>query len=155
RTLRAGSKVELLADRFAALDATHVVDLATGDPVVLTVTAVGGRVDQREWALRCDALLALRHVAMAPLVDYGLVGHAQRFEAWRCGPPWRGSPAAARSAVPRASAFLRACGLTAGEVDAGRLRHSPCGPVVLPPASAGYRTEQETEQATSMDDYGM
>src|SRR4029453_10098943 len=34
-------------------------------------------------ALRCDSLQKLHHPAMARLIDYGVVGQSQRFEAWQ------------------------------------------------------------------------
>jgi hypothetical protein len=105
---RVESGLELLVDRFVALDATRAVDLATGDSIVLTVTSAGGASDQKRWALRCDTFLALRHFSIASLVDYGLFGPTQRFEAWRCGPEWCGAQSAAQRAVHRASTFLRA-----------------------------------------------
>ena len=39
--------VDLVADRFAVSDAQRVVDLATGEPVVLTITSAGGPHDQK------------------------------------------------------------------------------------------------------------
>ena len=73
--------MDLVADRFAVSDAQRVVDLATGELVVLTITSAGGPHDQRRWAVRCDAFLKLRHRSMASLVDYGEIGETQRFEA--------------------------------------------------------------------------
>jgi DNA-binding NtrC family response regulator len=147
--------MELLVDRFVALDATHVVDLATGDPIVLVIASAGEPADQRRWAIRCDTLCALRHVAIAPLVDYGLFGTSQVFEAWRSGPLWSGSPLAARRVVERASTFLRACGLSPGAMDAGRVRRSLAGPIVLPDAQAGYPLDAAATLTGSLDEYGI
>jgi len=72
-----------VADRFAVSGAQRVVDLATGELVVLTITSAGGPHDQRRWAVRCDAFLKLQHHSMATLVDYGEIGETQRFEAVR------------------------------------------------------------------------
>ena len=74
----------------AVADTGRVVDLATGDAVALTMTSAGGPAEQTRWATRCDTLHALRHRSIATLIDYGPVGEARRFEAWRCGPPWTG-----------------------------------------------------------------
>ena len=130
--------MELLVDRFAVSDARRVIDLATGDPIVLTITSAGGSHDQTRWALRCDTLLKLRHHAMVPLVDYGPIGETQRFEAWRCGSLWTGSQAAADIAASRVTAFLHGCGLTAGGVRPANVRQSVDGPRVLIDATAGY-----------------
>src|SRR5207247_6793242 len=124
--------LELLADRFAVTDTGRVVDLATGDTVALTITSAGGPTEQTRWAIRCDALHKLRHRAIAPLVDYGAIGDAQRFEAWRCGSMWTGASAQAETVAGRASAFLRACGLAAGRSTPDAVRWSRNGAVVLP-----------------------
>src|SRR5947209_5963469 len=97
--------VDLVADRFAVSDAQRVVDLATGEPVVLRITSAGGPHDQRRWALRCDEFVKVRHRRMAPLVDYGEIGETQRFEAWGCGLAWTGSHGAAADAVRRVGVF--------------------------------------------------
>jgi len=94
--------MELLVDRFAVDDATHAIDLATGDPIVLTIASAGGHADQTRWAIRCDMLMHLHHRHIAPLVDYGAFGATRRFEAWRGGPLWRGSHTARDRAVHRA-----------------------------------------------------
>ena len=60
-------------------------DLATGARVTLIVGSAGGVSEQLRWIARCDTLRALHHRAIAPLVDFGLVGESSRFEAWRCG----------------------------------------------------------------------
>jgi DNA-binding NtrC family response regulator len=77
--------MELLADRFVVGDGGTALDLATGDRIELTITAAGGETDQRRWALECDARQKLRHPAFAGLVDYGIVGDSQRFEAYPVG----------------------------------------------------------------------
>jgi DNA-binding NtrC family response regulator/tetratricopeptide (TPR) repeat protein len=133
--------VELLADRFAMTDTGRVIDLATGESVALTITSAGGPTDQTRWAVRCDTLHRLRHRAIAPLVDYGAIGDAQRFEAWRCGSPWTGVRAQAEQVVRRAAAFLRGCGLTPGGLSVDAVRCSPDGAVVLPDSEAGYVDE--------------
>src|SRR5258706_14192842 len=99
--------MRLVADRFAQDD--HVtdgqaVDLATGCRVVLTIGTAGGQTEQARWSTRCDALQRLHHPALAPLVDFGIVGETSRFEAWNCGPAWTGSAAHARGVEQQASA---------------------------------------------------
>jgi hypothetical protein len=106
--------VRLLADRFVVDSGLSAVDLASGRPVVLKLGVGGGPSEQARWAARCDWLHRLRHGALAPLVDYGALGESRRFEAWDCGPRWRGSGAEAERARRSAARFLRACGLTDG-----------------------------------------
>jgi DNA-binding NtrC family response regulator/tetratricopeptide (TPR) repeat protein len=149
------SEVELLADRFAVIDATHAIDLATGDPIVLTVASAGGPSDQSRWALRCDTLMNLRHRCIAPLIDYGACGATQRFEAWRCGHGTQGSGRDRERALHRATNFLRACGLTVG-VESVRRWHA--GPVVLLDAQAGYPVDDPRSadaHVTSIDTCGL
>ena len=83
--------MRLVADRFASDDKGDAVDLATGARVLLIAGTAGGVSDQLRWNQRCDMLHALGHRAIAPLVDFGLVGECSRFEAWACGSSWRGS----------------------------------------------------------------
>lgn len=90
--------VEIVADRFAVVSVAHdrrAIDLATGAPVVLKIGAAGGMAEQTRWSIRCDGLHRVRHRRLAPLLDYGALGESQRFEAWQCGPLWRGAPAEA------------------------------------------------------------
>ena len=149
---------ELLADRFAVMDTGRVVDLATGDTSTLTTTSAGGPSEQTRWAIRCDALHKLRHRAIAPLVDYGAIGDAQRFEAWRCGSAWGGARAQAEDAAACASAFLRACGLTPGRSTVEAVRSSPVGAVVLLDPDAGYPADVEANAdapSLALDAYGF
>src|SRR2546428_9055348 len=74
--------MQLIADRFVALDESSALDLATGERVVLIVTSADGVSEQRRWALDCERWQKLHHPAIARLVDYGAVGASQRFEAW-------------------------------------------------------------------------
>ncbi len=148
--------LELLADRFAVTDTGRVVDLATGDAVALTIMSAGGPTEQRRWAIRCDALQKLRHRAIAPLVDYGAIGDAQRFEAWRCGSVWAGARAQAETMAERAAVFLRACGLTPGRSTLDAVRWSQNGAVVLLDADAGYPADTEPDApALALDDHGF
>ena len=133
--------VELVADRFAAAADGRVVDLATGYASVLTIMSAGGPTEQTRWGVRCDLLQKLHHHAIARLVDYGAVGETERFEAWRCGPVWRGARAQAEDVMRRAAAFLRACGLTAGRPSLDAVRCAAEAVVVLPGSAAGYPAE--------------
>ena len=127
--------MQLLADRFAFDDGDdkRAVDLATGARVVVCIGSAGGMSDQMRWTLRCDGFRSLQHHAIAPLVDWGIVGESSRFEAWLCGTPWAGSPQEARSAQEVAKQFLHASGLSAGDLAAGCMRTARDGRVVLLP----------------------
>ena len=130
--------MQLVADRFVVRDDGGAIDLATGHSVVLTIAAAGGCADQTRWAVRCDALHALHHPAIAPLVDYGALGESQRFEAWACGRTWSGARAQAERVVRAASSFLRACGLTAGGCSSPGVHHETGRPLLLPDDETGY-----------------
>src|SRR5215470_1275559 len=111
--------MECMADRFVEATNGDIVDLATGERVLLTIASAGGETEQRRWMIRCDLFQKLHHPAIAMLIDYGLLGAGQRFEAWRCSEPWRGSESAAANASRAARSFLEACDL---DRDAHRLR---------------------------------
>src|SRR6185503_10556294 len=70
--------MQLVADRFVVRDGEdrRACDLASGSDVVLAVGNAGGVSDQLRWTDRCSALRALQHHAIAPLVDFGLLGEA-------------------------------------------------------------------------------
>ena len=108
--------MHLVADRFVVTDRGRVVDLATGDHVVLTIVSGGGPSDQLRWAARCDLLQRLHHPSLAQLLDYGAVGRSRRFEAWCCSDPWPGTASLKESegVIQAAASFLNACGLTSG-----------------------------------------
>ena len=103
--------MQLVADRFAVHEDGRAFDLATGARVTLIIGSAGGVSEQLRWTARCDTLRALHHRAIAPLVDFGLVGESSRFEAWRCGAVRAGEEAGSLHA--RATRWLRACGLSA------------------------------------------
>jgi len=75
--------MQLAADRFAVHDDGRAVDLATGTRVVLIVGEIQTAAEQLAWSVRCDLFQRLRHQAIAPLIDYGLLGRTERFEAWQ------------------------------------------------------------------------
>ena len=107
--------MQLVADRFVVersenderLAMENAVDLATGAVVVLGISSAGGVSEQTRWTLRCDGLHRLHHRSIAPLLDFGMVGESSRFEAWRCGRTWQGSPDVARVIQTRADHFFR------------------------------------------------
>ncbi len=133
--------MQLLADRFV-IGQEYALDLATGHRVVLTMTSAGGESEQRRWALRCDTLQKLHHPSIARLVDYGVAGESQRFEAWRCEAPWRGSMARSEDTCARASKVLGASGVSGGSLSTASVRASRTGPVILPEADTGYPAER-------------
>ena len=136
--------MQLVADRFVVRDEGEVIDLATGRGVVLTIT--DGCTDQTRWAVRCDALHALHHPAIARLVDYGRLGESQRFEAWSCGRTWSGTLAHAERAARAATSFLRACGLTVGGSSSPRIHQETGRPLVLPDDETGYPCDPPKEE---------
>jgi DNA-binding NtrC family response regulator/tetratricopeptide (TPR) repeat protein len=75
--------LQLLADRFVMCERQQAIDLATGGRVIVELSSSGDEREQQQWTLRCDSLQKLHHPAMARLIDYGVVGQSQRFEAWQ------------------------------------------------------------------------
>ena len=139
--------MRLVADRFAfdGEEDGRGVDLATGARVVMCVGSAGGVSDQMRWTLRCDTFGSLQHHAIAPLLDWGIVGESSRFEAWLCGSAWRGSPEEARPVREIARQFLQASGLSAGDPSTECMRTGREGRVVLlPDAGTGY--SQDTSE---------
>jgi DNA-binding NtrC family response regulator/tetratricopeptide (TPR) repeat protein len=127
-----------VADRFVETTNGEVVDLATGERVWLTVTSAGGESEQRRWTIRCDLFQKLHHPAIAMLVDYGLVGEGQRFEAWHCCEPWQGSEAAAAEISRAAISFLQACQLTIDGTQAPPVHRVGPRPIFVPSCGSGY-----------------
>src|SRR5262249_54168083 len=105
RTERGGT-MHVLADRFAVDERGRAIDLATGARVAIATNSNGGVAEQARWAARCAWWHRLRHRAIAPLVDFGLIGECARFEAFACRGVWRGSPDEARAVHERATRFL-------------------------------------------------
>jgi DNA-binding NtrC family response regulator len=138
--------MELVADRFVMREGEggRACDLASGSDVVLVVGSAGGVSDQLRWADRCSALRALHHDSIAPLVDFGLLGDASRFEAWACGRGWAGAAEVSASIRNRVKQFLGAAGLSAGPLAAACVRTSDDGTArVLPEAGTGYTQEPD------------
>ena len=116
----------------------RIIDLASGEDVVLVTSTAGGPTDERRWVMRCDWFFSVRHRAIAELVDYGVVGETRRFEAWRCGPPWRGSRQEGDRIGELARSFLRANGVSVGDSSNVDVRSCGARAVVLPGPAAGY-----------------
>jgi DNA-binding NtrC family response regulator len=125
----------LIADRFFINDRGDTIDLATGAPVSLMISAAGGPTEQARWAERCAWFASLVHPSISPLIDYGPFGEAHRFEVWLARSRWAGSVAAAEQCLVRVNRFLDACGRTA--VSAKSLAALGSRPVVLPDTDAG------------------
>jgi DNA-binding NtrC family response regulator len=134
--------VQLFADRFVIPGTVEreqcAIDLSTGARVTLLTSSAGGASDQIQWSLRCDRFFRLHHRSIARLVDYGLAGHAMRFEAWRCGEAWRGSRRTAAGALAQVTTFLHAIGVPDGHLSVSDVRTDAGRPVVLPRSKTGY-----------------
>jgi hypothetical protein len=143
--------MQLVADRFAIDEGGRALDLATGETVTLIIGSAGGVSEQMRWRHRCDMLHSLLHDAIAPLLDFGLVGESSRFEAWSCGAPRRGVSGPARSVHDRARGFLFACGLSVDDLADESLRPGHDGRVVwLPGAGTGYPHEADGDGPESL-----
>jgi hypothetical protein len=134
--------MQLVADRFVVRDEGKSSTLRR---VAALSDDRGWMPDPTRWAVRCDALHALHHPAIARLVDYGRLGESQRFEAWACGRTWSGTPAHAERAARAATSFLRACGLTVGGSSLPRIHQETGRPLVLPDEETGYPCDPQQE----------
>ena len=130
--------VDLVADRFLVCHQDATIDLATGDRVTLVITTAGGISEQARWARRCERFALLHHRSIARLVDYGPLGEARRFEAWRSDGPWHGARDAGDRTRMHAQEFLRANAWSAGRAAASCLHQNRGRPVVVPDADAGF-----------------
>ncbi len=101
---------QLVADRFLYREHDTPLDVASGEPVFLRVTrGRASRVDAA-WADRCAALTRLAHPWMADCLDFGLLGAAMSFEAYRLAPPFVPVPTPLLT-LRGVRAFLRKCDL--------------------------------------------
>jgi DNA-binding NtrC family response regulator/tetratricopeptide (TPR) repeat protein len=130
--------MRLLADRFLINGNDPVIDLATGASVVIIEAAAGSAPEQLQWTLRCDRWRTLQHRAIAPLLDFGLSGERDRFEAWQCGPAWDGAVSEAESVCAVAAQFIGAAGLSIGTNVARAIYHGPTGALIVPDTGTGY-----------------
>ena len=134
--------MRLVADRFAVHEDGRAFDLSTGARITLSIGSAGGVSEQLRWTQRCDALRLLRHRAMAPLLDYGLVGESSRFEAWRCGDLRRGRNGNTVRTI--ATHWLRAGGLSIGSEPSDSVHVSGTGDEVwLPDPGSGYPVDPD------------
>jgi len=101
---------QLLADRFFVTADRSVVDLATGDPVFMRIARAAGA--SREWTERCAALTALWHPWLAECLDFGLMGEAHAFEAYRVTQECAHRLPSPDTMVRGVRAFLAECGVT-------------------------------------------
>ena len=147
--------VELVADRFIRLQHGRVVDLASGDEVLLVSSTAGGPSEQTRWALRCEWFFAVRHRALAELVDYGVTGETTRFEAWRCGPPWRGASRASANASELAATFLQANGRTVNCASDAVLSSREGRPVIVPGPETGHVSLHRTTATVPIEACGL
>jgi DNA-binding NtrC family response regulator/tetratricopeptide (TPR) repeat protein len=135
----------LVADRFAVDDRGLAIDLASGARVAIETMSGGGVAEQQRWHARCGWLHVLQHGAIAPLVDYGLVGETARFEAFDCGVVRRGAVDDARAVHGRALRFLHGTGRSTAAFAHDRIRTRADGRAVwLPDANSGYEREDAT-----------
>src|SRR5204863_2001705 len=95
----------LFAQRFLC-DERATIDLATGEPVQISVAELGASAE-RERAALCSAVADLRHPLLLPLLDYG-IAHGRWFEARPGLPRLRASPMQAGRAARHLGRFLRA-----------------------------------------------
>jgi len=148
--------MQLVADRFVAIEEGAAIDLASDEHVQLVIDAAGDSREQARWLVRCDALHRLTHPAIAQLVDYGVLGIDRRFEAWRCDGPWRGAPEEARRAADRAVLFFRASAMTGDDITARAVRQCDGRAVVLPVVTTGYpRAADSPSSPMSLDALGL
>jgi DNA-binding NtrC family response regulator len=154
RTLHGETAVQLVADRFvigmaeddrwpgaSGRGQATCIDLASGSRLQLIVMPQDHPAEQRRWATRCGRLAALRHPALAILIDYGAFGQGMRFEVWRAAARWRGRRTDAAVAAAHVSQLLAGCGLTHGVVGADSVWDDTRRPVVIPDEMSGLEAE--------------
>ena len=140
--------MKLVADRFVVYGDGDATDLATGLRVWLRISAAHPESDVR-WSGRCDAFVRLQHQAIAPLLDYGMLGRRERFEAWQCGPPWEGAETVARAVRRSVSAFLRATRMAASDPELDvRVRNG--APVAVPAMQEAVATATDEPDSAAM-----
>ena len=130
--------MRIVADRFGVMRDGRAIDLSTGSPVLLRIGVAGGVTEQARWANRCGWLYGMHHRRLAALVDYGALGEAHRFEAWRCGAEWRRAPSDSTRAIRGAAWFLGACERTVGAISAADVYDCEGNAVVVLPPASGY-----------------
>lgn len=136
----------LIADRFVALTPTRWFDLGTGERALLRVEPLAAMDAQASWADRCALLCGLWHPALAPCIDFGVIGDTHRFEAYRTHSRLP-APAAARAAHAQVvEQFLDAAGVPLPRVvDAASARRARCA---LVPVSGSTREDLYARQSS-------
>jgi DNA-binding NtrC family response regulator/tetratricopeptide (TPR) repeat protein len=130
--------VALFADRFLSLDSgPRHLDLATGRVVLVRRSPAGDRREQVTWLERLTRLSGVRHPHLATLVDFGLTGPDERFEAYPMSRPTPVRRDVAR-AIRSALWFLGAVGLSVGPPSRCRIRDRSGRAILLPDAWTGH-----------------
>jgi len=99
----------LIADRFLRTRRA-VIDVATGREVLLRTGPAPAARECVEWLDACAALARLRHINLAPLIDYGLAGADTAFEAYGVAPTDPATARVARQIARTVGAWLHAAG---------------------------------------------
>lgn len=142
--------MQLIADRFVVEADGRTWDLATGERVTLTMSTAGAPADQASWAERCAWLSRVSQASLAPLVDYGVIGAATRFEAWGATLPWTGARAPADLARRAVHDFLVGS-LRLPLVDAETGVADAAGRAVVIPDDMAGRVAPEPKPATRVE----
>ena len=101
---------QLLADRFVLLGRSWI-DVSSGAPVRLRFAPLGGRSSFAEWETRCAEVSRLRHPLINNLLDFGLLGRDQTFEAYAANGPVQLTAAAESLLLTHAVRFLESNGI--------------------------------------------
>ena len=138
--------LELVADRFLLLSHGQVLDLASGEDVWLRIERE--RAPGPGWAERCAALYVRRHPGLVELADYGALGRAGWFEAFRTQGGVRRWPSGGRAnrTLRAVSAFLRGQGLTPGLLNPSRILDVAGEPRMLPDDQTGFVFEEPSNR---------
>ena len=120
------------------------------------------------WAERCAALYVRRHPGLVELVDYGVLGRAGWFEAFRTQGRIRRWPTGGRRAnrtLQAVATFLRGQGLTPGALRQARIVEVAGEPRILPDDQTGFPLEERdagdaagstlSRPSTSLTDSGI
>ena len=130
--------VALFADRFLPLESgPRHLDLATGRIVFVRRIPAGDRSEQTACVERAARLAGVWHPHLAMIVDFGLAGAAERFEAFPISRPTPVRRDVAR-AIRSVLWFLGAAGLSSGPPSRDRIRDQSGRPVLVPDALTGH-----------------
>jgi len=140
----------VVADRFLRTHRT-VIDLATGREVYLRTGPALEGSDAVEWLDACAALSRLRHVNIAPLIDYGLAGADMAFEAYDCAGTYPAAPRLARRLTRTVAEWLRVAGFDLESTSTNaELVHASGAPaaLILPAQLSPIRPDEPCEPRT-------